>query len=60
MERARQADADLPPAPNLPICLAGLADETVRLAGELADGVLFLRPNLTLEEIDFSLGAFRP
>ena len=42
---ARPLRLNLPRAPNLPIYLAGLADETVRLTGELADGWLpFLYP----------------
>lgn len=42
---AKPLRLNLPPAPTLPIYLAGLADETIRLAGELADGWLpFLYP----------------
>jgi alkanesulfonate monooxygenase SsuD/methylene tetrahydromethanopterin reductase-like flavin-dependent oxidoreductase (luciferase family) len=43
--RARPLKLNLPAAPDVPIYLAGLADESVRLAGELADGWLpFLYP----------------
>ena len=43
--QARPLKLNLPPAPGVPIHLAGLADESVRLAGELADGWLpFLYP----------------
>ncbi len=46
---ARALKLNLPPAPDVPICLAGLADESVRLAGELADGWLpFLYPRSQL------------
>ena len=42
---ARPLKLNLPPMPTLPIYLAGLADETVRLTGELADGWLpFMYP----------------
>ena len=42
---ARPLKLNLPPTPTLPIYLAGLADETVRLTGELADGWLpFMYP----------------
>jgi alkanesulfonate monooxygenase SsuD/methylene tetrahydromethanopterin reductase-like flavin-dependent oxidoreductase (luciferase family) len=42
---ARPLRLNLPPAPELPVFLAGLAPETVRLAGEVADGWLpFLYP----------------
>jgi alkanesulfonate monooxygenase SsuD/methylene tetrahydromethanopterin reductase-like flavin-dependent oxidoreductase (luciferase family) len=45
MTGARALKLNAPPAPDLPIYLAGLADESVRLAGELADGWLpFLYP----------------
>lgn len=43
---ARPLRLNLPPTPALPIYLAGLAAETIRLAGELADGWLpFLFPH---------------
>jgi alkanesulfonate monooxygenase SsuD/methylene tetrahydromethanopterin reductase-like flavin-dependent oxidoreductase (luciferase family) len=43
--QARPLRLNLPPTPSLPIYLAGLAEGTVRLAGELADGWLpFLFP----------------
>ncbi|MGH7309330.1 MAG: LLM class flavin-dependent oxidoreductase [Candidatus Rokuibacteriota bacterium] len=46
---ARALKLNLPPAPDVPIYLAGLADESVRLAGELADGWLpFLYPRSRL------------
>ncbi|HEY7363678.1 MAG TPA: LLM class flavin-dependent oxidoreductase [Methylomirabilota bacterium] len=46
---ARALKLNLPPAPDVPIYLAGLADESVRLAGELADGWLpFLYPRSQL------------
>lgn len=42
---ARPLKLNVPPAPDVPIYLAALADESVRLAGELADGWLpFLYP----------------
>jgi alkanesulfonate monooxygenase SsuD/methylene tetrahydromethanopterin reductase-like flavin-dependent oxidoreductase (luciferase family) len=48
---ARPLRLNLPPTPTLPIYLAGLAAETVRLAGELADGWLpFLYPYERLGE----------
>lgn len=44
-EGARALKLNLPPSPKVPIYLAALADESVRLAGELADGWLpFLYP----------------
>jgi len=48
---ARPLRLNLPPAPRVPIYLAGLAPETVRLAGELADGWMpFLYPRSRLRE----------
>ena len=48
---ARALRLNLPPAPRVPIYLAGLSPETVRLAGELADGwVPFLYPRSRLRE----------
>lgn len=42
---------NMPPAPAVPIHLAGLAPETIRLAGEVADGWLpFLFPRSRLAE----------
>lgn len=42
---ARPLKLGVPPSPGVPIYLAGLADESVRLAGELADGWMpFLYP----------------
>lgn len=42
---ARPLRLNVPSRPDLPIYLAGLADETIRMAGELADGWLpFLYP----------------
>jgi alkanesulfonate monooxygenase SsuD/methylene tetrahydromethanopterin reductase-like flavin-dependent oxidoreductase (luciferase family) len=46
---ARPLRLNLPPAPALPVYLAGLAPDSVRLAGELADGWLpFLYPRSRL------------
>ena len=48
---ARALKLNMAPAPALPIFLAALTDESVRLAGELADGWLpFLYPRRCLEE----------
>jgi len=48
---ARPLKLNVPPAPELPIFLAALTDESVRLAGELADGWLpFLYPRRCLDE----------
>ncbi|MFQ5829229.1 MAG: LLM class flavin-dependent oxidoreductase [Candidatus Methylomirabilia bacterium] len=48
---ARPLRVNLPPTPTLPIYLAGLAAETIRLAGELADGwIRFLFPRDRLAE----------
>ena len=48
---ARPLRLNLPPAPRVPIYLAGLSPETVRLAGELADGWMpFLYPRSRLRE----------
>jgi len=48
---ARALRLNLPPAPRVPIYLAGLSPETVRLAGELADGwVPFLYPRSRLRD----------
>lgn len=48
---ARPLKLNLPPAPELPIYLAALADRSVRLTGEVADGWLpFLYPRDRLEE----------
>lgn len=48
---ARPLRLNLPTAPHVPILLAGLADESVRLAGELADGWMpFLYPRSRLTE----------
>jgi alkanesulfonate monooxygenase SsuD/methylene tetrahydromethanopterin reductase-like flavin-dependent oxidoreductase (luciferase family) len=48
---ARPLKLNLPPAPDLPIYLAALGDETIRLTGELADGWLpFLYPHGRLSE----------
>lgn len=42
---ARPLKLNAPPAPDVPIFLAALADESIRLAGELADGwIPFLYP----------------
>jgi alkanesulfonate monooxygenase SsuD/methylene tetrahydromethanopterin reductase-like flavin-dependent oxidoreductase (luciferase family) len=50
-EGARALKLNLPPTPNVPIYVAALADESVRLAGELADGWLpFLYPRRQLAE----------
>lgn len=46
---ARPLRLNLPPSPALPVYLAGLAPDSVRLAGELADGWLpFLYPRSRL------------
>ena len=46
---ARPLRLNLPPAPAIPIHLAGLSDATLRLAGELADGwIPFLFPRSQL------------
>jgi alkanesulfonate monooxygenase SsuD/methylene tetrahydromethanopterin reductase-like flavin-dependent oxidoreductase (luciferase family) len=48
---ARPLKLNLPPAPDLPIFLAALADRSLRLAGEVADGWLpFLYPRGRLEQ----------
>lgn len=48
---ARPLRLNLPPAPRVPIYLAGLAPETIRLAGELADGWMpFLYPRSRMHE----------
>jgi alkanesulfonate monooxygenase SsuD/methylene tetrahydromethanopterin reductase-like flavin-dependent oxidoreductase (luciferase family) len=48
---ARALRLNLPPAPDLPIYLAGLAAETIRLAGEVADGWMpFLFPRSRMPE----------
>jgi alkanesulfonate monooxygenase SsuD/methylene tetrahydromethanopterin reductase-like flavin-dependent oxidoreductase (luciferase family) len=48
---ARPLRLNLPPAPRVPIYLAGLSPETVRLAGELADGwIPFLYPRSRLRD----------
>lgn len=48
---ARPLRLNLPPSPGVPIYLAGLSAETVRLAGELADGWMpFLYPRSRLGE----------
>ena len=48
---ARPLRLNLPPAPRVPIYLAGLSPDTVRLAGELADGWMpFLYPRSRLRE----------
>jgi alkanesulfonate monooxygenase SsuD/methylene tetrahydromethanopterin reductase-like flavin-dependent oxidoreductase (luciferase family) len=48
---ARPLKLNFPPAPEVPIYLAGLADATVRLAGEVADGwIPFLYPRSRLPE----------
>jgi len=48
---ARALRLNLPPAPRVPIYLAGLSPETVRLAGELADGwIPFLYPRSRLRD----------
>ena len=48
---ARPLRLNLPPMPQVPILLAGLADESVRLAGELADGWMpFLYPRSRLAD----------
>jgi alkanesulfonate monooxygenase SsuD/methylene tetrahydromethanopterin reductase-like flavin-dependent oxidoreductase (luciferase family) len=42
---------NVPPAPGVPIHLAGLAPETIRLAGEVADGwIPFLYPRSRLDD----------
>jgi alkanesulfonate monooxygenase SsuD/methylene tetrahydromethanopterin reductase-like flavin-dependent oxidoreductase (luciferase family) len=46
---ARALKLNLPPTPDVPIYLAALADESIRLAGELADGWMpFLYPRSQL------------
>jgi alkanesulfonate monooxygenase SsuD/methylene tetrahydromethanopterin reductase-like flavin-dependent oxidoreductase (luciferase family) len=48
---ARALRLNLPPAPRVPIYLAGLSPESVRLAGELADGwIPFLYPRSRLKD----------
>ena len=48
---ARPLKLNLPPAPPVPIFLAALAEASIRLAGELADGWLpFLVPHARLAE----------
>jgi len=48
---ARPLKLNLPPVSGLPIHLAGLASETIRLAGEVADGwIPFLYPRSRLAE----------
>src|SRR5207245_2186772 len=48
---ARPLRLNLPPAPAVPIYLAGLAADSMRLAGELADGwIPFLYPRSRLAE----------
>ena len=48
---ARPLRLNLPPAPDVPIWLAGLAKDSIRLAGELADGwIPFLYPRSRLVE----------
>jgi len=48
---ARPLRLNLPPAPDVPILLAGLGDESIRLAGELADGWMpFLYPRSRLAD----------
>src|SRR5437870_5291287 len=48
---ARPLRLNLPPAPAVPIYLAGLAADSIRLAGELADGwIPFLYPRSRLAE----------
>ncbi len=48
---ARPLKLNLPPAPDLPIYLAALGPEAIRLTGELADGWLpFLYPHTRLSE----------
>ncbi len=48
---ARPLKLNLPPAPDLPIYLAALGAETIRITGELADGWLpFLYPRSHLSE----------
>jgi alkanesulfonate monooxygenase SsuD/methylene tetrahydromethanopterin reductase-like flavin-dependent oxidoreductase (luciferase family) len=48
---ARALRLNLPPAPRVPINLAGLSPETVKLAGELADGWMpFLYPRSRLRD----------
>src|SRR2546428_178430 len=48
---ARPLRLNLPPAPAVPIFLAGLAADSIRLAGELADGwIPFLYPRSRLAE----------
>jgi alkanesulfonate monooxygenase SsuD/methylene tetrahydromethanopterin reductase-like flavin-dependent oxidoreductase (luciferase family) len=57
MPDARPLRLNLPPAPSLPIHLAGLAQDSVRLAGELADGWLpFLYPRSRLAQGMATLG----
>jgi len=49
--RARALRLNVPPASDVPIYLAGLSAETVRLAGELADGWMpFLFPRSRMPE----------
>jgi alkanesulfonate monooxygenase SsuD/methylene tetrahydromethanopterin reductase-like flavin-dependent oxidoreductase (luciferase family) len=51
MRDARPLKLNFPPAPAVPIYLAGLSDATVRLAGEVADGwIPFLYPRSRLRE----------
>jgi alkanesulfonate monooxygenase SsuD/methylene tetrahydromethanopterin reductase-like flavin-dependent oxidoreductase (luciferase family) len=48
---ARPLKLNVPPAPEVPIYLAALGDESVRLAGELADGwVPFIYPRRCLAD----------
>lgn len=54
---ARPLKLNLAPAPDLPIFLAALTDDSVRLAGEVADGWLpFLYPRGRLAEARARLG----
>jgi alkanesulfonate monooxygenase SsuD/methylene tetrahydromethanopterin reductase-like flavin-dependent oxidoreductase (luciferase family) len=49
--QARPLKLNVPPAPEVPIHLAALADESVRLTGELADGWLpFFYPRSRLDD----------
>ncbi len=59
---ARALKLNLTPVPDVPIYLAGLADESVRLAGELADGwlpFLYPRSRLTVGRVLLAEGRAR-
>ncbi len=57
---ARPLKLNLPPVPDVPIYLAALADESIRLAGELADGwIPFLYPRSLLSAAETLLAEGR-